>query len=241
MKPVALLILGLSALALSGCSYLAVLTAPAKVASAQRSPQALKADDLFWETLHGGHYDKIEPALEAETAAYLADPSDAKTAAHVGWLHIWRIAERARLSTVPATITDDMTLSHKFFSEAVALDPSDARFLGFLASTTLGEAAIHKEEAETRSGYYMMLDAIKAWPQFNLFTAGYVMSGASAGSDRFNEALEWQWRNADLCAGEKLDRSRPSYENTCRSKPKRVSLASAGIRGSRPTISKASS
>ena len=211
MKSVALGLAALAALALGGCSRIAVMTAPAKQASAQRSAQALKADDLFWETLHGGHYDRIQPALEAETAAYLADPSDAKTAAHVGWLHIWRIAERTRSLPVPATITDDMTLSHKYFSEAVALDPSDARFLGFLASTTLGEAAIHKEEAETRRGYYMMLDAIKAWPEFNLFTAGYVMSNAPASSERFKEALDWQWRNADVCAGENVDRASGSF------------------------------
>jgi hypothetical protein len=211
VKRAALLSVLLVGSMLASCSYLAVLTAPKKVASTERTPAALQADDLFWKTLHGGHYDDIQAGLEAETAAYLASPSDAKTAAHVGWLHIWRIAERDRLAVRPATITDEMTLSRKYFSEAVALDPADARYLGFLASATLGEASIHKDEDDTRRGYYMMLDAIKAWPEFNLFTGGYTMSAQPVASERFHEALDWQWRTLDDCTGEKVDRTTGAY------------------------------
>lgn len=192
---------------LSDFYYLAVATAQPKQPTRQRSAQALKADDLFWETLHGGRYDAIATALDAETAAYLADPSDAVTAAHTGWLHIWRIAERARISRPSPTITDDITLARKYFSEAVALDPGEARFLGFLASATLGEAAIHRDGTETRRGNDLMLKAIKAWPEFNLFTASYVMSGQPANSDLFKQALDQQWQNIDICVGEKIDRS----------------------------------
>jgi hypothetical protein len=57
----------------------------------------------------------------------------------------------------------------------------------------------------------MMLDAIKAWPEFNLFTAGYVMSRLPADSPRFKEGLEWEWRNLDVCVGERIDRANPDY------------------------------
>jgi hypothetical protein len=207
MSRTALFLAGAFAFVLSGFSYLAVATAESKQPTQQRSAQALKADELFWETLHGARYDAIPAALDAETAAYLADPSDAKTAAHTGWLHIWRIAERARIAHPSPTITDDMTLARKYFAEAVALDPGDARFLGFLASTTLGEAAIHKDEPERQRGYDLLLEAIKAWPEFNLFTAGFVMSRQPANSDLFKQALDWQWQNIDACVGEKIDRS----------------------------------
>jgi hypothetical protein len=192
---------------LSGFYCLAVATAQSKQPTQQRSALALKADELFWETLHGGQYDAIPAALNAETAAYLADPSDAVTAAHTGWLHIWRIAERARVPHPSPTITDDITLARKYFAEAVALDPGEARFLGFLASATLGEAAIHRDETETRRGTDLMLEGIRAWPEFNLFTASYVMSGQPANSDLFKQALDRQWQNIDLCVGEKIDRS----------------------------------
>ena len=37
---------------------------------------------------------KLQSALEVLTAAYLRMLNDAKTAAHIAWLHNWRIAER---------------------------------------------------------------------------------------------------------------------------------------------------
>ena len=66
---------------LAGCSFMAVQTAPAKVAATTRSAQSLQADELFWATLHVGDYEKIPTVLTALTAAYLDNPSDAVTAA----------------------------------------------------------------------------------------------------------------------------------------------------------------
>jgi hypothetical protein len=195
----------------ASCSYVAQQTAPKKQASTTRTAAALKADELFWTSIHGSQYEQIQPALEAQTAAYLADPADAVSAAHVGFLHIWRISERQRLATLPATITDDATLARKYFQDAVDLAPGDARYLGFLASATLIEGTIHQDERLTRRGYFMLLDSIKAWPEFNLFTAGYVMSRQPADSERFKQALEWQWQNIDDCVGEKVDRQSANY------------------------------
>jgi len=76
----------------TGCSQSAVLFTPEKLPSTIRSPAAEQADAVFWNTLHDGQYNRIESALNALTAAYLNDPSDATTAAHIGWLHIWRLA-----------------------------------------------------------------------------------------------------------------------------------------------------
>jgi hypothetical protein len=93
----------------------------------------------------------------------------------------------------------------------VELDPSDARYLGFLAGHTLAEGNLHKDEKLVREGYFMMLDAIKAWPEFNLFTGGYVLSRLPADSPRFREGLEWQWRALDVCIEGKIDRANPDY------------------------------
>jgi hypothetical protein len=202
---------GIGALVWASWARIAVQLAPRKQAATSRSEAATKADDLFWQTFHSGEYEKIQPALEILTAAYLQTPSDAKTAAHIGWLHIWRMSERARLNSIPATITDDTVLARRYFTEAVALDRSDARYLGFLAAATLAEGGIHKDEKLTREGYFMLRDSIRAWPEFNLFTAGYVMSQQPADSPRFGEGLEWEWRNLDVCAGEKIDRANPDY------------------------------
>ncbi len=52
-----------------------------------------------------------------------------------GWLHIWRLAESARQEALSPAITDDAVLARKFFQEAVALNPSEARYLGFLGAS----------------------------------------------------------------------------------------------------------
>jgi hypothetical protein len=192
-------------------SIIAVWLAPTKKATTTRSNAALKADELFWHTFHTAAYDEIPRVLEGLTAAYFETPTDAVTAAHIAWFHNWRMAERARLSAVPATITDDTILARRYFDEAVRLDSSDARYLGFLAGHTVVEGTLQKDERLVRRGYYMLLDAIEAWPEFNLFTAGYVMSRLPADSPRFKEGLEWEWRNLDVCVEERMDRTNPDY------------------------------
>jgi uncharacterized protein YceK len=216
MRRIFLLPIIILASTLSGCGFVAEVSAPRKQASIQRSSAALKADEMFWATLHSGNYQNIQPVLETEAAAYLANPSDPKTAAHIGWLHIWRIAERNRIADLGSTITDDATLARKYFSEAAALDETDARLSGFLASAEMAEGEIHRSEADTRRGYFRMLKAIDAWPEFNLFTGGYVMSQQPASSERFRQALDWQWENLDVCAGEKVNRAAGDYSKYVR-------------------------
>ena len=141
-----LVIVALTALVGTGCGRIAVWAAPEKSASAERTPAAVEADKVFWATLHGGAYDRIPAALTALKAAYVAAPNDAVTASHVGWMHIWRLGERARHQPVRPETTDDAVLARKYFEEAVRLDPKEARYLGFYASLLMAEGTIHKDE-----------------------------------------------------------------------------------------------
>jgi hypothetical protein len=213
--------------AVAGCARLAVWSAPAKTPSAARTPAARQADEQFWRTLHAGDYAQIPAALTTLKAAYLADPNDAVTAAHIGWLHVWRLAERARLApAVGPDITDHAVLARKYFEEAVRLDPGEARYLGFYASLLMAEGSIHRDEKRVRRGYYTMRDAVAAWPEFNYFTSGYGAGALPHDSPRFREGLEAQWRNLDVCVGERVDRAQPDYARymglETREGPKRV-------------------
>jgi hypothetical protein len=95
--------------------------------------------------------------------------------------------------------------------ESVTLNPSDARYQGFLGSAMAIEGTIHQDEKLVRRGYYTLLDSVKAWPEFNLFTYGYVMSLKPADSPRFKEGLEWQWLALDKCIKGKVDRQHVDY------------------------------
>src|SRR5258708_8499837 len=131
------------ALLAGGCGRLAVWSAPAKAPSLGRTPAARGADDLFWRTLHDGDYDKTPAALSALQAAYLDNPNDAVTAAHIGWVHVWRLGERARLDPVPPGITDEAVLSRRYFEEAVRPDPRAAPYPGFPAAAPPAQAQVH--------------------------------------------------------------------------------------------------
>jgi hypothetical protein len=204
--------LGIATTIVAGCGRLAVWSAPAKTASTARTAEAARADELFWRTLHGGAYEQIPEALTALKAAYLANPNDAVTAAHIGWLHIWRLAERGRLGPAAGPdITDHALLGRKYFEEAVRLNPGEARYLGFYASLLMTEGTIHRDEKLVRRGYYTMRDAVAAWPEFNYFTAGYGAGAQAHDSPRFREGLEAQWLNLDVCVGERVDRVNPDY------------------------------
>jgi hypothetical protein len=214
-----------------GCSQIAIWAAPGKEASTARTALARKADALFWTTLNGGAYDDIPAALRAMTAAYVEDPNDAVTAARVGWLRIWRIAERARLPAPTPGLADDAALARKYFEEAVRLNPSDGRYRGFYASALMLEGTIHKDEKLRRQGYFALREAVAAWPEFNLFTAGYVASGQPHDSERFHDGLAAQWRALDVCHGETVDRHRLDYARLMARRatdgPKRVCWNSA--------------
>ena len=183
-----------------------MLSAPEKSAQPDQSPNAKAANSAFWDALHQGRYDDIPRVLEGLEAVYLENPRDPITTAHIGFAHTWRLAERARLDHVSPSITDEVVLAHKYFGEAVRLSPRDARFRGFLASLELAEGNIHKDEKLTRRGYFDMMNTKDAWPEFNLFTAGYSMSQLPHTDERYAEALDYQWKTLDVCAEKKVDR-----------------------------------
>jgi tetratricopeptide (TPR) repeat protein len=102
-------------------------------------------------------------------------------------------------------------LAQDYFAKALELDPKNPIYLGFLGDTYLIAGQVFKDKRKEVKGYFMLKDAIAKWPEFNYFTAGYPMSILPANSEHFKEALEWQWKTLDVCAGEKVNRQHPSF------------------------------
>jgi len=175
-----------------------------------RVPLAVTADTLFWRTLHAGAYDQIPRVMTLLKAAYLQNPRDAQTTAHVGFLHAWAGAERVRLAEVPPTITDQLILARTFFARAAALDPTDARVQGFHAVFEMSDATIQRDSAAFAAGLARGRAAIAAWPEFNWFTIGYSLSGRDHASPLFREGLEMQWKTLDACNRTAIDRTNPT-------------------------------
>lgn len=180
-----------------------------------RLPAAILADTVFWRTFHAGAYDSIPRAMIALKAAYLQRPSDAVTASHIGFLHTWRIAERARLTQQLPSITDDAILGRYYFERANGLATTyDPRIHGFTAVMKIIEGGIHRDSALVAAGRLHGDEAIKRWPEFNLFSVGYALSTRGHSSSAFKDALEMQWRTLDLCRREKVSRTDPTIQKS---------------------------
>ena len=184
--------------------------APERPAAVARVPLAVTADTVFWRTLHAGAYHEIPRAMTLLKAAYLQNPRDPRTTAHIGFLHAWSSAERARLASVPPTITDDLILARTYFGRAAALDPTDARVQGFHASFEMSDAIVQQDSVAFAAALARGRAAIAAWPEFNLFTIGYTLSGRDHASPLFREALAMQWQTMDACSRTRVDRANPT-------------------------------
>jgi len=182
----------------------------ARPAPTARVPLAVTADTVFWRTLHAGHYDSIPRAMLLLKAAYLQNPRDARTTAHIGFLHAWVSAERARLASVPPTIIDNLILARTYFARAAALDPTDARVQGFHASFEMSDAGVQRDSAAFALALARGRTAIAAWPEFNWFTIGYTLSGRDHASPLFREAVAMQWQTVDACGRTSVDRTNPT-------------------------------
>jgi hypothetical protein len=131
----------------------------------------------------------------------------------IGYLHAWQLAERSRLDAVPPDVTDHATLARRYFDQAIAHSPrEDARLLGFNAVFRITEGDIHRDHALSADGLARGRRAIAAWPEFNGFTVGYVLSARRDTSLLFRYGLELQWRSMDLCSRTTIDRANPRAE-----------------------------
>ncbi len=81
--------------------------------------------------------------------------------------------ERSREANLDPRITDHAILAERYFTEAHRLNPKDHRILGWLGGVKLAMGNIHQDEKLTRTGYFMLQDSIRLYPEFNYFSAGY--------------------------------------------------------------------
>src|SRR5262249_39720491 len=128
--------------------------------------------------------------------------------------HVWRLAELARGAATGAEVADSIATAHPAFARAWLLNGDDPRVLGFLAGITLAEGILFGDSARYGEGSALFAEGIAAWPEFNYFSWGYILSQLPRDSTGFRLGLEQQWRNIDVCAGVVVDRDQPDLVAT---------------------------
>jgi len=186
-----------------GCGFVATTFIADKNYEFIETELSKTANTYFWDNYHLGNYDSIPKIIEKLSIALQANPKDIVSTTHLGFVHIWALAERQRLSPANPAITEHIFLSHKYFQESNLMNPHDSRVLGFLADLKLAEGSVLGNKKEITQGYFLGLNSIKKWPQFNKFTLGYVFSGLDTTNKNFQKGLQWQYSTIDDCACEK--------------------------------------
>ena len=183
-----------------GCADLVVSSAEKKKATFEQTSLAKEANDYFWDHFHAGDYDSI-PIVTAKLSQALSEnPTDLRTTAHLGFVHIWALSERQRLEHPNPLIVDNLYVARRFFEEAYNMNEADPRILGFLANMTLAEGSTLHNAKEQTQGYFMGLKSVKEWPQFNKFTVGYAFSRLAPSDKNFKQGLKWQYETVNDCA-----------------------------------------
>lgn len=202
-----LMILAIIAFCMVGCSVIVDLTDSKKSKGEFVETEISKgANDFFWQQFHQGNYDSIGSIISNLNLALAANPNDLVTTAHLGFVHVWALSERQRLTVPKADITEHLLLSRRYFEEANKMNPHDPRLLGFYADMTIAEGNVLGDESIVVDGYFKGLKSIKMWPQFNKFSIGYVFSILDTSDKNFDKAIQWQYETIEDCACEKVDR-----------------------------------
>lgn len=210
MKPRVSVALLLPSLWFFAACHVDVLVAPLAIRSAETKTPAAGQTDLarhattsFREALYAARYESLHDVRRLPTAAYLENPSDPEVALLLGHAHLWTLSERSRVGDeVGPEITDHALLAEHYFGEASALAPEDDRIPGWQGGARLAIGDIHDDQRATRRGYFQLREAVRAYPAFNGFGAGFVLSSQDRDSDRFAEAVELFWTNLAACAGD---------------------------------------
>ena len=174
-------------LGLGGCA--AALSTFVPSPTAQPHPESQNLVAQFWTVFQNGDYDAIESVETPLKAAYLERPDDPELASKIGFLHAWRATERIRQADVQPQITDDLTLAMRYFEAAYNLDPDNPVTHGFYRAFALADATIHHNPKKVLRAGMKSRTAVRAWPEFNLFTFAYLTHALPFDPERNAEAL----------------------------------------------------
>ncbi|MFV2056552.1 MAG: hypothetical protein ACC707_08795 [Thiohalomonadales bacterium] len=176
----------------------------------ERTELARKADEEFWDLIHGTqNYQNFDTVITKLQAAQIADPFDVYTTAHIGFANFWALSNGI---AQPAKAFQYIQNAEQAFSIASAFAPDEPRILGFLGYSRLFLARATQNNDLYVKGLADVNRSVALWPEWAHFGAAYgVDVTAPHNSPAFEQALSHYWDNLDVCANTVVDRSNPDF------------------------------
>ena len=159
--------------------------------------------------LKGGDYSRLEDTIESLTREML-EGDDISTAT-LGFAHAWRLAEASRLEEGSARVIESADMAVRYFTESSEALPNDPRLKGFLGSFKQALGAIHDRPEYQREGWFDQKKAVRAWPEWALFTQAFGLITLDASDSRYKKGIGFMWRTVDLCVDGTVDRDPFDY------------------------------
>lgn len=183
------------------------------------APAGADASVMFWHALQGDHYENLPAAITALEAVENSQPNDPHVNMLLGmgyaWLYFGQYSPGAEevqnQPGYPAMLSQAGSQAIRYLTRAQQLAPNDRILPGFLATAQFLQARENHDQAAEDAAYETLLANTKAYPQFQGFVQGWVLTAMyPADSPRFADGMDGYYASLDACVGFKVSRNDPS-------------------------------
>lgn len=176
----------------------------------QKPVSAEHAREVFLSTFESGKFEEIDTAIQLLERVYADNPREPQNTLLLALAHFWAAAESGRLPKPDPEMQQRHTEAQlRYFNEAYALNPNDARILGWIGGSEVALSLSQKDPALRLRGLEKLDQAVEKYPEFNHFIAGIVRHQLPPEDPVYAKGVEAMWKTFDLCIGGTLDRNNP--------------------------------
>lgn len=201
-------ILGATAILLA--TFAACKREPPAASVPQKSVSAEQAREVFLATFESGRFEEIGTAIQLLEQIYVDNPQDPQNTLLLALAHFWAAAESERSTSADPEMQRQHTeLQLRYFNEAYALSPNDARILGWIGGSEVALSLLQKDSTLRSQGLEKIDRGVDQYPEFNHFIAAIVRHQLPPDNPEYARGVEAMWKTFDLCIGRTLDRNNP--------------------------------
>lgn len=172
-------------------------------------PPFTEAKQKFWNVFTTQDYKQINTTLEILTADYFKDPNDAELALLIGLTHYWYANERYRDKNFSPLIINSLMNANFYLQKSLDQNSQDNRIYGWNGAAMFSLGIAFKDPKFIELGYNSLIEGIRINPHYNYNAAAIVMSGLDRDHPYFKQAIDFFWKNIDVCIDQKMNRQNP--------------------------------